>query len=163
MGCKGGVVVRVSARGPAPPRRTPEGFPGTLGTALPFGDDMLALWAVKRTPTAPGGLRFAVIGKRHAPREEPLARASAVMALAAVEGPTVDEAPSADAYWVELTATGTRLVHARVGPEGGDARVLPAPEDIAELEVAPGVIAVITGEGRLVMLDPEQGKQLGEL
>ncbi|MEQ1502956.1 MAG: pentapeptide repeat-containing protein [Myxococcota bacterium] len=155
LACKGGVVMRVSATGPASPRRTPEGFPGTVATALPLGDDVLAVWAVKRVGTVPGGMRYSVIGRRHAPKEELLSKRTGVLALAALEG---EEA--ADVYWVEEALDGTQsLIHVKV--PGGEPKSYEVPDGVAELEVAPGVIGLVMEEGRLVVLDAATGKTLG--
>lgn len=154
LACKGGVVVRVSGRGLAGPRRTPEGFPGEISLALPVGDDILALWAVKRTPTTPAGMRFSVIGPRHAPKESLLTKKGGVVALAALEG-----AEAAEVYWVEIGPTGTHLFTCQV-PDG-EPKGIDAPADIEEMELAPGVLGLVVADGSLVVLDPRTGKVLG--
>jgi uncharacterized protein YjbI with pentapeptide repeats len=157
LACKGGVVMPVGPTGAGGPRRTPEGYPGTIATALPVGDDVLALWAVRRVGSVPGGMRYAVIGRRHAPKEEILGRKAGVLALGAVEG---EEA--ADVYWIEAGQDGngvTKLLHARL--PGGEPDTLDAPEDVAEMEVAPGVIGLVLTDGSLVVLDAATGRRMG--
>lgn len=157
LACKGGVVMPVAHTGPAGPRRTPETFPGTIATALPVGDDVLALWAVKRAGSVPGGMRFAVIGRRHAPKEEILGRKAGVVALGAIEGPE-----AASVYWVEAGQDGlgaTVLMTCRL--PGGEPDEIDAPADITEMEVSPGVIGLVVSDGTLVVLDPETGRKLG--
>jgi uncharacterized protein YjbI with pentapeptide repeats len=158
LSCKGGVVIRVSATGPQSPRRTPEGYPGTMGTALPYGDDLLALWAVRRMGSIPGGLRYAVIGRRHAPKEEILGRVAGVLAMAALP-----REEGADVFWVEAGADGldeTRLLRATL--PSTEVTVYDTPGDILELEVAPGVLALVVGDGELLLLDPATGRVLGQ-
>lgn len=157
LACKGGVVMPVAPTGPGGPRRTPDGFPGTIATALPVGDDVLALWAVKRVGSVPGGMRFAVIGRRHAPKEEVLGRKAGVVALAAIEGPE-----AAEVYWVEAGQDGlgeTVLMHVTL--PGGEPDAMDAPEDITEMEVSPGVIGLVLSDGSLVVLDAATGRRLG--
>lgn len=157
LSCKGDVVIRLSARGPASPRRTPEGYPGALGTTLPLGEDLLALWVAKRLGTIPGGMRYSIIGRRHAPKEEILGKVSGVIAMA-----TLEVGEFAHVYWVEGGQSGledTRLLRAVL--PGGEITVYDAPTDILEIEIAPGVLALIVGDGELVLLDPDNGKILG--
>jgi len=152
LACKGGVVVRATARGPAPPRRTPDGFPGTRGRIVPLGDDLLAVWALERVGPIPGGLRTAVIGPRHAPREEILSTRAGVIALAVVGGPE-----TATVWWAERGEDGGGATVWRASVPEGAPELLDGPPNVIDLVAAEGVLlAVLTG-GAVAVIDPETG------
>jgi hypothetical protein len=153
LACKGGVVVRATARGPAPPRRTPEGFPGTRGRVVPLGDDMLAVWAMERAGSVPGGLRTAVLGPRHAPREEILSTRGGVIALSVVGGPE-----TATVWWVERGegSDGDTSVWRATLPDGSP-ELLDGPSNVTDLVASSGAVAAVLTDGSVVALDPETG------
>lgn len=153
LACKGGVVMPVSGSGAGKPRRTPETFPGTKALALPLGDDVLAVWALDRVGRTPGGVRFSVIGPRHAPREEVLSTRSGIVALAALA-----HGGTATAFWVEAADGATRLLRATL--PGGEPEPLDGPDDAVDLRAAPGVLAVVRLGGGLALFDPESGRSL---
>lgn len=156
LACKGGVVVAVGPAGAQPPRRCPENFPGTLASAVALGTDILALWAVPRVGRTAGGVRLALIGRRHAPKEEALGAPAQVAALAAIR----QDDERARVVWVDAGREGgaTSLWSCLV--PGGEPERLDAPADIAELQLAPGIVALIDAEGRLVALDPDEGTEI---
>ncbi|MEQ1571722.1 MAG: pentapeptide repeat-containing protein [Myxococcota bacterium] len=164
LACKGGVVMAVGPNGPQPPRRSPDGFPGHLAAALQLGDEILAWWAVKRLGQTPGGMRASRIGRRHAPKEELLGRNAVVTAVGALDA---DASGIARVVWVDRGRDGaqaTQLWQASFGADASDEPApMPGPEDIAELRVAPGVIAVLGEGGTLVMIDPETGRTLASM
>jgi uncharacterized protein YjbI with pentapeptide repeats len=153
LACKGGVVVRVSAAGAAKPRRVPDGFPGVTGRALVLGDDLLAVWAVARAGHVPGGMRTALIGPRHAPREEVLSTRGGIVSLAAVGGEA-----NVDVWWAETADDGTGTTVWRAKLPDGMPELLDAPDDVTEVAAGPGVVAAVLRGGVLVVLDPETGR-----
>jgi uncharacterized protein YjbI with pentapeptide repeats len=151
LACKGGVVVRVTARGPSPPRRTPEGFPGTRGRVVPLGDDLLAVWALEKAGPIPGGLRTSVIGPRHAPREEVLSTRSGVVALAVVGGPE-----TATIWWAERGEDDDTTIWRATVPDGTP-EMTDGPANVTDLVAADGVIVAVLTGGAIAVLDPETG------
>jgi hypothetical protein len=150
MACKGGVIVAVSASGVQPPRRCPDGFPGRHACALPLGADLLTVRAVPRQGRIAGGLRYAVIGRRHAPREESLGAPAEVTALAAV--PEGDE--HVRLWWV----SGESALWTCLLPDGEPVPVLAT--DITELAIGEDVVAVVGPDGAISALDPAAGTEI---
>lgn len=70
--CKGGVLLKATDKGPAAPLRTPDGFPGTLGIAVPWEDSVATIGFVTGRPGDPGGLRVTVLQVRGTPEPEVL-------------------------------------------------------------------------------------------
>lgn len=81
ISCKGGVVQAAGPKTAGTPRRTPDGFPGRLGSAVPLGDRILCGWLVERQGDTPGGLRTAFLEKRGAPETEVLTNSDRVASL----------------------------------------------------------------------------------
>ncbi|MCB9684924.1 MAG: pentapeptide repeat-containing protein [Alphaproteobacteria bacterium] len=168
LACKGGVVVPVGPKGPAAPRRTPESFPGRTAVALHFGDDLLAVWAVDRVGRTPGGVRWSVIGRRHAPQEEVLDQRSGVVsvqALAAHAKPTKypDDDPiwAARVFWLQADDKGGAMRVWTAELPGGEPDGLDVPPDIVELAVAPGVLGLVRAGGGVLLVDPGSRKVIG--
>lgn len=136
LACKGGVVLPLDEAGARKPLRTPEGFPGQQGLAVPVGEDRVcAVWVDKRVGSRAGGVRAAWLAARGTPEVEELSRLSGVTAMdALVLGDRVLVA------WVDAgeDGLGAAAVH-RVLLPGGDVETLPTGlRDVHELTIAPG-------------------------
>ena len=86
LSCKGGVVMAMGAEGPGDPKRTPEGYPGRLSSAVTYASGTIRLFWVD-PPIAedePGFIRTAEIGRRKGDLVSTVATSDAVVALDAV-------------------------------------------------------------------------------
>ncbi len=86
LACKGDVLMVAGPRGAGQPRRTPNGFPGKRGTAVPVADErVFCVWDTpRRGEMDPGGLRFAWLERRGSPQEEVLSLVADVLSLDAL-------------------------------------------------------------------------------
>lgn len=158
LACKGGVVMAVDATGAQAPRRCPDGFPHAVSSAIQLASgDIVALWSVPRRGRAAGGVRMAVIGKRHAPKEESLGDPGNILALCA----TPRDGESAFAFWVEgLDATSPTTLWTCVVPTEEPVRIAgptAAGGQVAEVRIAPGVVGLLDREGGFTAIDPAEG------
>jgi hypothetical protein len=119
---------------------------------VPLGDDLLAVWALEKVGMVPGGLRTAVIGPRHAPKEEVLSTRGGVIALSVVGG-----AEAATAWWVEAGDDGDTTVWRATLPDGAP-ELLDGPSNVTDLVASEGAVAAVLTGSTVVALDPETGR-----
>ncbi|NCG22292.1 MAG: hypothetical protein GWP91_25020 [Rhodobacterales bacterium] len=83
LACKGDVLMVAGPRGSGQPRRTPAGFPGKRGTAVPVPNErVFCVWDTpRRGQMGPGGLRFAWLESRGNPNGETLSLVADVLSL----------------------------------------------------------------------------------
>lgn len=136
---KGGTVQVATARGGGSPRRTPDGFPGRLGSAAPVDDRILCVWIVERVGDTPGGLRFAWLERRGNPETEVLTTNDMVTSL-----DVLGQGERAHLCWVEISLGGGQLWTCSF-PD-------PAPKKIAEDIDASRVSFTSTASGEPALL-----------
>lgn len=160
LACKGGVLMPVGPNGAGRPLRTPDGFPGRVGLAVPSVDDgeerVCALWVEKRVGSRAGGLRAAWLAQRGVPEVEEISRLQGVTSIDAVAvGEHVLVA------WIDAGDDGLAetAIHRVRLPGGAVETVARGLRDANEITVADGPggpvlvvttldeVAVILGEG----------------
>ena len=152
VSCKGGVIQVAHSRGAGQPKRTPDGFPGRLGTACPVEGRSLCAWVLERVGDTPGGIRYAWLERRGNPETEVLTTNDMVSSL-----DVLGQGETAWLAWVEISLEGGQLWRCQL-PDG-------APEKLAEdvdasrccfTSTAEGdpAIVVTTADGLPVVVEP---------
>ncbi len=150
---KGGVLMTVGFNTMGAPRRTPEGFPARICSAVPVGDRILAVWNSLPRIKDPGGLRMKWIGGRH---EEDTLTLSRVPDVNAIDAQPLGD--TAVVAWTEDDGPDGSHVMAAVLPDGVATEIpFPdePPDDVRVVPVAEGQearVAVTTLTGKLFVL-----------
>jgi len=162
---KGGVVMAVTSKGTGAPLRAPDGFPARIATAAVHEDRVLAVWNIDaEDEDQVGGLRASWLAKRGNPVVEVLGHNDAIVALDALPTPA-----GVWLAWIEIVGGGLEVRTTCLPGEGvtglplevepNGLRFVPGP--LGDPEQAP-VIAIVTAEGGLVVLDVD-GRPYGQI
>jgi hypothetical protein len=151
LACKGDVVMSAGPSGAGAPKRTPDGFPGRKGSAVPSGDRLLCVWMIDRVGSRAGGVRYAWLERRGNPETEVLSTQDAVVSL-----DVVGDADGAWVVWVELTDAGGIAMRCRL--PGGAIEPLAPQVDASAVVLAeavdgpPGTV-VTSADGKAYLVD----------
>ncbi len=163
LACKGGVLIAVDSVREGPPFRTPDGFPGLGGLAVPLADRIFAAWAEEpRGALRPGGLHSAWLSRRRPADPVPMAPGATILALdARTRGDAVQ------LVWLEDSADGPVARFAQL-PDG-KTKEIPLGEIepkgirlVTASETADPLVALTTADGALVVVNLA-GKALASL